>query len=402
MKIAFLSSIYLKHLEIIYEKYKFLEEKSYFEQYTTIRNESICSMGEWPSHFRRNNTETIMLCLNNPFQQKAWCRENHFTPKTKEIDFEIIVEQLKRFKPTHLFVFDVCYYSNFKRLEKIENLCPSLKVKIAWYGAPVDSYNVLRKYNLVITPSVIIKEELNRNGFNCEYLSHAFEPKVLDLISKKDRKNKLCFIGSLTQGEIWHEERIKYLESFLKEMDMDIYSEILKPSIGLKFKKKLISYRHEICRYISKYNKSNKRIKYYSSKKNLPIYDRIQKSTILNHIKPAVYGLDMMNLLSSYTLTFNMHIPLAKNFAGNMRLTEATGLGTCLLSDHKKNNKEYFGQFEEYCTYKTVSECVEKIIYLKNNTNLIKMISSELQSETLNKRSTTEQFNNLTRILKSA
>ena len=83
-------------------------------------------------------------------------------------------------------------------------------------------------------------------------------------------------------------------------------------------------------------------------------------------------------------------------------VTAASGIGKCISSDHKFNNYEYFGQFEEYCTYKKVSEWVKRIIYLTNNTNVIEIISSELQSETLNKRSTTKQFNNLTRIFKSA
>ena len=111
--------------------------------------------------------------------------------------------------------------------------------------------------------------------------------------------------------------------------------------------------------------------------------------------KPAVYGLDMLNTLSSYKITFNKHIPLANDFAGNMRLTESSGVGTCLLSDHKKNNKDYFGEFVKYCSYKSIDEFINKYEYLIENNDLINTISKNIKQITLSKFNTDNQFQRL-------
>ena len=55
MKIAFVSSFYVKHMEQIYDKFKDLHKKSFKEQNEKIRDEPICSMGEWPKYFKNIN-----------------------------------------------------------------------------------------------------------------------------------------------------------------------------------------------------------------------------------------------------------------------------------------------------------------------------------------------------------
>jgi hypothetical protein len=49
MKIAFLSSIYPSHCNLIYKKNPRLAKMSYDQQYNFIKEETICAMGEWPS-----------------------------------------------------------------------------------------------------------------------------------------------------------------------------------------------------------------------------------------------------------------------------------------------------------------------------------------------------------------
>ena len=51
----------------------------------------------------------------------------------------------------------------------------------------------------------------------------------------------------------------------------------------------------------------------------------------------AVMGLDMYNILKSSVLTVNRHTDASNGRVGNMRMFEATGLGTCLVTDDGKN-----------------------------------------------------------------
>ena len=148
-------------------------------------------------------------------------------------------------------------------------------------------------------------------------------------------------------------------------------------------------------KFFNNYDVSIEKIRYYANKDNLPIYDRLNDSCISGMTKPAVYGLEMLNILSSYKITFNKHIPLANNIAGNMRITESSGVGTCLLSDHKKNNKDYFGEFVKYCSYKSADEFINKYEYLINNNDLICEISKYIKQITLSKHNTENQFDRL-------
>ena len=62
-------------------------------------------------------------------------------------------------------------------------------------------------------------------------------------------------------------------------------------------------------------------------------------------------------------MTLNHHIDMADGYANNMRLFEATGFGTLLLTDWKVNLGEMFEPGREVVTYRTAAECAELIGY---------------------------------------
>jgi spore maturation protein CgeB len=50
-----------------------------------------------------------------------------------------------------------------------------------------------------------------------------------------------------------------------------------------------------------------------------------------------------------------------------MRMFEATGVGSCLLTEHMDRMAELFEPDKEVVTYKSAEECVEKALYLLDN-----------------------------------
>ena len=82
---------------------------------------------------------------------------------------------------------------------------------------------------------------------------------------------------------------------------------------------------------------------------------------------PPVYGLDQFKLLAKSKICFNIHGEIARGCAGNARLFEATGVGTCLVTDWKENMGELFVSDKEVVTYKSKDECAEKIKWLLDN-----------------------------------
>lgn len=384
----------------IYKKHKRLKDSCYNDQYFKIKDEAIASIGEWPDYFSKIDVECKMICVNNPFIQETWCNENHFEPEKENQEFSIVIEQIRKFAPSHLIVMNPGYLNQDNRFDKLLYYCPSIKTKICWYGAPSGEVTFLKNYDCVLIPSKNLTEKYQNDGLKCFHLNHAFEPRILDLVGvSKQRKNKICFIGSLNSGNEWYNQRISYLERISKEVEIDIYSNVQKLSYYQRSKHTYIFKRHSLCKFLLKRNIKNNLILNYSDKNNLPRYDRLTTSQIAKKINPPRYGLDMLKLLSSYRFTFNMHIPLSGSTAGNLRLTEALGLGTCLLTDSKINNNEFLCNYADRLSYNTANDCINKIISLMNNNDLVDEITTVLKENTLLHYSTSNQFDRLHKII---
>jgi len=91
------------------------------------------------------------------------------------------------------------------------------------------------------------------------------------------------------------------------------------------------------------------------SEDELVLHDRFHK---------PVFGLRYYEVLARSKVAFNSHIDCAEQYAGNMRLFEATGAGACLVTDRKHNLPEMFEPDVEVVTYGSVEECAEKVRYL--------------------------------------
>ena len=72
--------------------------------------------------------------------------------------------------------------------------------------------------------------------------------------------------------------------------------------------------------------------------------------------KGGVFGIDMYQVLADSRITLNTHANNNPNEAGNMRLFEATGAGSCLLTDWKQNLNDYFKVDSEIVTFRTKEE----------------------------------------------
>lgn len=61
-------------------------------------------------------------------------------------------------------------------------------------------------------------------------------------------------------------------------------------------------------------------------------------------------------------MTINIHGDIAKNYAANVRLVEATGSGSLLFTEDTENSHEYFSDYE-VIYYKNLDDLMVKISY---------------------------------------
>jgi spore maturation protein CgeB len=97
----------------------------------------------------------------------------------------------------------------------------------------------------------------------------------------------------------------------------------------------------------------------------------------------SVIALEYFKILSRSKINLNNHIDCAGEFAGNIRLFEATGMQSCLMTDWKINLPEMFEPDAEIVTYRTADECAEKVRYLLDHEKERQKIAAAGQQRTL-------------------
>lgn len=91
----------------------------------------------------------------------------------------------------------------------------------------------------------------------------------------------------------------------------------------------------------------------------------------------------MLRVLQRSRVTFNAHTDEGRGYIGNMRLFEATGVGTCLLTDTGANLSDLFVEDQEVVTYRSLEECIEKQRYLLAHDDIRRQIALAGQKRTL-------------------
>lgn len=403
MKIAFLSSIYPKHCEGIYTKHPSLKNKNYIDQYMIIKKEAISAMGSWDEYLKDYSIKSHIFCRNNTYMQTAWCSENGFTPSSHDQEFEILCEQVKRFDPDILFCFSPSYYIQQNRIVHLKSLLKKRVMSIAWYGSPEGEENTFRCFDLVLTNSHELKSRLNKIGIKSEQLNHAFEPKTLAHIKKhNDKISKVVFIGSINKHSGVHRERTELLENIAKTgISLDIFSEITPHKHSEILYHNLLELRSWTAQKLKSYFKENSKIAYWSNYQNLPPKPLTYESRFMKMVKSPRYGLEMLDTLSTYSISFNGHIEHTGSYSCNLRLFESTGVGCCLLTDNKKGLSELFKEDTEIVTYQSKEEALEKARFLMDNPKVANEIAQRGQKKTLSAHTTKNQVAQFVKYLKA-
>ena len=152
-------------------------------------------------------------------------------------------------------------------------------------------------------------------GVRSEVSHLAFEPSILDALPEAPAPDiDISFVGSVSAD---HRQRIALLEAVAKRHDLKMWG-------------------------------------------NLPA-SLPASSPLRRCFQGEVWGADMYQVLRRSRITLNSHIDMAGGEAGNMRLFEATGAGTFLLTDFKDNLDTLFAPDREVATWRSIDDCLAVI-----------------------------------------
>jgi spore maturation protein CgeB len=107
----------------------------------------------------------------------------------------------------------------------------------------------------------------------------------------------------------------------------------------------------------------------------------------------------MYRALARSHVTLNRHINVAENYANNMRLYEATGVGTLLITDHKDNLGELFDVGKEVVAYSSPEEAADLMRYYLDHPEEASEIARAGQARTLREHTYQRRMEELVGIL---
>ena len=360
MRILILTADYESFLKWHYLRHPGLEHAPYAGQ-LRARFDTLFGVSDFYSRgFAALGHEAEEIYVNNIWLQSAWARENGVNvpdpaPPTAlaPTDANELIMRLKRkLRPFRRFLEPLArklgYIMTLTPVERqilmaqiaranpdvILNQIPDVvtsdimhKVKrpgrtiIVQHGNhPPENFDASPyTFGVSLIPAVV--EYFRSRGIPAENVHLAFDSSVLDRLGPPPPRDiDISFVGGLASNQ---GKRIELLEAIARELPIELY---------------------------------------LSSFKGIP-----SSSPLHARMRGEVWGVDMYNILRRSRITLNSHIDAAKGMAGNMRLYEATGVGTFLLTDNLPNLPALFLPGTHVGVYDNPQDCIAKIKYYLAN-----------------------------------
>ena len=289
--------------------------------------------------------------------QKKWAEENNVKYDQDNWKESIYTEQIKAFQPDVLVMQDMYHHAHY--LTDIKKIVPSIKLIVGWDGILYHKKETFENCDLILSCVQDTCDYYNAYGFKTHFFKFGFETELLKRLEQNNPIYPVSFVGSLFLGPGYHQNRLKLISHIVSKVDMNIWA------ASFDYQWKLYS-RHQIRRMMD-----------FKFSLVYDIYNVAKRN------KGMLFGIDMFQALHDTKITFNSHGENSPKKAANMRLFEATGVGTCLLTDWKENLNDFFEPDVEVVTYKSKDEAVDKIRYLLKNEAERKKIADAGQKRTL-------------------
>lgn len=369
------SPLYHESIVGIYNQLPELIEKSYAEQLDFVMSQRFGWSDSWGKYLNKlDGYSAYEIILNAEPLQKQWAKENSCKYSDDSWIIDILVAQLSELKADIWFCND--FSIDNKTRKKIRGLVPSIKLLIGWDGIAYNSTEYFHGCDMVISCLSGSSEYYSSHGFKSYTFHHAFDPDILDCLIYRDHLYNVSFLGSVFLRDGGHRSRLEILSKLISRIDIDCWVSGLIPADRKQFRKEQF--------------KRLKRGKFA---------EFIDVGRVAARNRGQVFGRDMFQVLADSRMTINTHIDIAGNKAANMRLFEATGVGTCLVTDWKENIGDFFVPDEEVVCFKSTAECVDKVRMLIKDDALRNRIALAGQKRTLESHSFEKRIRSFTKYI---
>lgn len=366
LKILFADVYYPRFIDDFQSHHR-LDRQNYSSRFKGLNQRLFATSDFYPRIWSELGHISEHIIINAPFLQKKWASDRHLRESSlsdlivphipllrgsyrNSWETDIFREQVKRFKPDVLFIMD----PNYLPLEFLWEIKKLTKLMVSQIASPLKNEEQYKHFDLIFSSLPNLIEELSGWGVDSHYVRLAFDSRVLDTFkSKPTRIYGVTFIGGLTSS---HTGRIELLNQLGQQLKLDFFG------YGKKFLQPALKF-----------------VTFYGE----------------------VWGKDMYLKLLQSRMTLNKHIDVAGPYANNMRLFEATGCGTLLFTDNKKNLGDLFVPDKEVVVFDSTEELVDKIRFYLKYPQLAIKIAKAGQRRTLREHTYTNRLKKIIRIIKS-
>jgi spore maturation protein CgeB len=384
---------------------------SYDEMLKLFYKSSIMFSDGFSRSFKEMGQDAYEIIADFEIIQKQWAKENNAIYATETWMFDILIAQINQIRPdvvyiqSHLLTTPGIFINNksdANLTELIKQEYPFIQKILIFSGYP-SALNRLYHADFLFYSAPVILDSYKRIGldstFPCKLLYHSFDPNIHNLINNNEIKYDFTFVGSSRAPEsryfaLWQLLKETKLKVWLNEHEIVKGKNTLKQNIRGFLKYIIRSYNQNHLNKIIelKYIPIKIRNLYYEIAQESFAFKRVKRingspvllrSIFPSRCQPSVMGIDMQTLLKQSKVTFNIHADEAFGNVGNMRMFEATGVGTCMLTDTGDNMSDLFEEDKEVVTYRTIDEAIEKVNYLLDHPDEAEQIAKAGQARTL-------------------
>lgn len=358
--------------------------------------------------------------------QKKWAQENGVRFDESRWLLDIAEKQIEKHKPDVLFfqqnaLFPAEYLKSIKlRYPFIQKIV----THFAFLGDNGDqSYSDLL---LVGTPGLV--KRYQERGLKPRLFYHYFDEGILEDLqgSVEEKNNPVSFMGASGFGHgVVHSDRYWLLRRLAEDLPITMW--LWEPDNPKRtWKKKTRDFLVDALSCLPEsFLKRNRGKSEGKSRFGNLMKDSLDKKfrnaiqlrrpdTKLTDLFPEkchgpLLGMEYYRKMAESKISFHKHgnnlsvvTGKTSNDVGAIRLFEATGVGSCLMTDGGENLKDLFEPDEEVVTYATDEEISEKILYLLSNPTFLESIAKKGQARTLRDHTATKRFQCLVEWLEEA
>ncbi len=369
MKVIIVDTYYAAFLARLYAKHRDLNSADYETQLESLVDSCFGTSDFYSRNLKSLGCDASDLVVNCRPLQIAWAKERDMGISRLAVRMPhrffrlpivgrfvanlpglmaIAVEQIKAAQPDILYCQDLSFFPG----DVLKELKQYVRLVVGQIACPLPPKSFLSGYDLILTSFPHFVPRLRELGVASEYFRIGFDERVLQKLGAVDKDIDFSFVGGISRH---HGGAIPLLDYLAKHNELRIFG------YGVDALPKHSWARRRHC--------------------------------------GEVWGMDMYLSLARSRITLNRHINVAENYANNMRLYEATGVGAMLITEKKDNLHELFEAGREVVTYSSKEEAAELVRYYLQHPAEAEKIAKAGQARTLRDHTYKQRMKELVPIL---